>query len=566
MSRLQTVTNWGNNYWNRIMTQQNLELLLQQLINEWENELVEFKQVDESYPTSKIGQYFSALSNEANLHNHEKAWLIFGIDNTTRTVVGCNYRKDKEHLQSLKYQIAQGTEPSITFRDIHELHTEKGRVLLLEIPAAPQGMPIAWNGHYYARAGESLTHLGLDKLDRIRQQVGSSDWTAQIVPAATIKNLDPAALKKSREAFAHKYANRFELNEVLGWSDEVFLDRAKLTIDGQITRAALLLVGSSESTHYLSPYPAQLTWKLVGEERAYEHFSPPFLLTTSLLYNKIRNVQLRILPANELVAIELAKYDQKIVLEALHNCIAHQDYSRHGRIIVTEYLDRLTLENLGSFYEGKPDDYVSGHKTPRKYRNPFLVQAMTELGMIDTMGYGIHEMYTGQARRYFPLPDYDLKEPQAVKMTIYGHIVDLAYTRMLIQKTDLTFDEIIALDRVQKHLQLPDEMIKHLRKEKLIEGRKPNFHVSAFVADATATQTDYIHTRAQDNAYYQKLIIDYLEKFHSASRKEIDKLLWTKLSDALDKTQKLKKIDNLLTHLRNKGEIMNIGSRRSPRS
>ncbi|MFT4059865.1 MAG: putative DNA binding domain-containing protein [Legionella sp.] len=547
------------------MTQQNtLELLLQQLISEWENELVEFKQADESYPTSKIGQYFSALSNEANLHNHEKAWLIFGVDNTTRTIKGCNYRRDKEHLHSLKYQIAQGTEPSITFRDIHELHTEKGRVLLLEIPAAPLGMPIAWNGHYYARSGESLSHLGLDKLDRIRQQVGSSDWSAQTVIDATVKNLDSAALKKAKEAFAHKYANRFELNEVLDWPDEVFLDRVKLTINGKITKAALLLVGSPESAHFLSPYPAQITWKLVGEERAYEHFYPPFLLTTSFLYNKIRNVQLRILPANELVAIELAKYDQKIVLEALHNCIAHQDYSRHGRIIVTEFIDRLTLENLGGFYDGEPGDYVTGHKTPRQYRNPFLTQAMTELGMIDTMGYGIHEMYTGQARRYFPLPDYDLKEPQTVKITIYGHIVDLAYTRMLIQKTDLTLDEIIALDRVQKHLPLPDDTIKHLRKEKLIEGRKPNFHVSAFIADATATKAAYIHNRAQDNRYYQKLIIDYLEQFKSATRKEIDNLLWNKLSDALEKEQKLKKIDNLLTQLRNSGQIQNISSRKSP--
>ena len=124
---------------------------------------------------------------------------------------------------------------------------------------------------------------------------------------------------------------------------------------------------------------------------------------------------MRILPENELVAVALAKYDQQIVLEALHNCIAHQDYLRGGRILVTEFVDRLTLENEGSFYDGQPDDYIPGHKTPRKYRNPFLTQAMAELGMIDTMGCGIHEMYTGQARRYFPLPDYDLKEPNAVR-------------------------------------------------------------------------------------------------------------------------------------------------------
>ncbi len=547
------------------MDQTALMALLHQLTASWENEVVEFKQVDDSYSTSKIGEYFSALANEANLRNVEKSWLIFGINNHTRAIVGSDYRQNKERLYSLKHQISQGTEPSITFRDIHELNVPDGRVLLFEIPAAPMGIPIAWNGHYYARAGESLTHLGLDKLDRIRKQVGSTDWSAQIVTEATIEHLDPAALKKAREGFSQKYKNRFNLNEVMGWSDVTFLDRAKLTTDGKITRTTLLLLGKSESSYFLSPHPAQMTWKLVGEERAYEHFSLPFLLTTGLLYNKIRNVQLRILPANELVAVELAKYDQQIVLEALHNCIAHQDYLRHGRILVTEFVDRLTLENEGSFYDGQPDDYIPGHKTPRKYRNPFLTQAMAELGMIDTMGCGIHEMYTGQARRYFPLPDYDLNEPHAVKMTIYGRIVDLAYSRMLIQKTDLTLDEIIALDRVQKHLPLQKDIIKHLRAEKLIEGRKPNFHVSAFVADATSTKADYIHTRAQDNAYYQKLIIDYLKNFKSATRKEIDTLLWSKLSDALDNTQKLKKVDNLLTHLRNKGEIQNIGSRRSPK-
>lgn len=155
-------------------------------------------------------------------------------------------------------------------------------------------------------------------------------------------------------------------------------------------------------------------------------------------------------------------------------------------------------------------------------------------------------------------------EPNTVKIIIYGRIVDLSYTRMLMQKTELTLEEIVALDRVQKHLPLKDDMIRYLRQEKLIEGRKPNFHVSAFVADAAATQVDYIHTRAQDNKYYQKLIIDYLQHFKSVTRKEIDKLLWNKLSDALDKDQKLKKIDNLLTMLRSNGKIKNIGSRRIP--
>lgn len=542
-----------------------LHSLLTTLISHWENEVIEFKNVGDSYSTSDIGKYFSALSNEANLRDVEKAWLVFGVDNKSRSIVGSDYRQDRERLQSLKMQISGDTEPSITFREIHELQTEQGRVILFEIPAAPLGIPIAWKGHYYARSGESLTHLGLDKLDTIRKQAGASDWSGQLVPAATIDHLDTDALSKARESFAKKYANRFAADEVMSWPVTTFLDRAKLTKDGQIPRATILLLGKPESAHLLSPHPAQMTWKLEGAERAYLHFGPPFLHNTSKLYQNIRNIQLRILPEDQLLPVEVAKYDQRIVLEALHNCIAHQDYTRSGRIIVTELPDRLIFENEGSFYEGQPFDYISGHKTPRRYRNPFLAQAMAELNMIDTMGYGIYEMHIGQARRYFPLPDYDLNESDAVKMTIYGKIVDPAYSRMLIQKTDLSLQEIFALDRVQKRLPIDDAVVRQLRKANLIEGRKPNFHVSATIAVATASKADYILTRAQDDDYYTKLISDYLAKFGSATRKEIDSLLMSKLSDVLDDKQKHNKIGNLITAMRVVETIINTGSRKSPR-
>lgn len=547
------------------MDPSDLEAQLHSLIARWESELVEFKRAGDGFSTGDIGKYFSALANEANLRNEERAWLVFGVDNTTRAVVGTDYRLEPERLQSLKMQISGDTEPSITLRDIHELKTAHGRVLLLEIPAAPQGMPIAWKGHYYARAGESLTHLGLDKLDALRRQVGAADWTAQHVPGATLADLDVAALSKARESFEKKYANRFAEGEVAGWPDAVFLDRARLTQDGRITRATLLLVGKAESAYRLSPHPAQITWKLEGAERAYLHFAPPFLLATSELYQKIRNVPLRILPDNQLVPVEVAKYDRKIVLEALHNCIAHQDYARNGRVLVTETLDRLVFESEGAFFEGAPADYVAGHKTPRRYRNPFLIQAMSELNMIDTMGYGIHEMHVGQARRYFPMPDYDLGEPNAVKMTLHGAVVDMAYSRMLIQQTNLPLSDILALDRVQKKLPIDEATTRRLRKAGLVEGRRPHLHVSAAIASATATQVEYINTRGQDDEFCIKQISDYLAKFGSANRQEIDKLLWTRLGDALDETQKQTKIGNLLTSMRVAGLITNVGTRKTPK-
>jgi ATP-dependent DNA helicase RecG len=233
--------------------------------------------------------------------------------------------------------------------------------------------------------------------------------------------------------------------------------------------------------------------------------------------------------------------------------------------VVTEQPDRLIFENDGDFFDGQPIDYVEGSKTPRRYRNPFLAQAMVELNMIDTMGYGIHSMYRGQARRYFPMPDYDLSQPYAVRMTLYGAIVDPAYSRLLIQKTDLPLGEVVALDRVQKGLSIDDEAIKRLRRRNLIEGRKPNLHVSSTIASATGTKADYIRTRAQDDEHYRKLIVDFVAKFQSATRADIEKLLLKNLSDALDDDQKRRKISNLLTGLRRSGQLENAGSRKEPK-
>ena len=546
------------------MDQAGLSGLLDELIATWENEVVEFKQAGNDYDTDRIGEYFSALSNEANLRGADRAWLVFGVSNKTRAVVGSDYRPEVERLQGLKNQIAQSTEPSITFRDIHVLQHAGGRVVLFEIPPAPRGIPIAWKGHYFARAGESRTSLGLDKQDEIRRQTLAQDWTAQVIATATLEDLDEAAVRKARESFAKKYANRITLEEVMGWPLATFLDRARLTQGGQITRATLLLLGKAESAYRLSPHPAQLTWSLEGPERAYEHFGLPFLLNTTQLYQRIRNIQLRILPQDELLPVEVPKYDQKIVLEALHNCIAHQDYGRNGRVVVTEQPDRLIFANEGGFFDGQPDEYIEGTKIPRRYRNPFLAQAMAELNMIDTMGYGIRDMYSGQARRYFPMPDYDLNEPGAVKITLYGGVVDIAYSRLLIQKINLPLADVLALDRVQKKLPIPDEAATRLRKGGLIEGRKPNYFVSAVVASATASKADYIRTRAQDDEFYAKLVTDYLEKFGQADRAEINKLLLDKLSEALDAGQKEKKVANLLTKLRRAGRINNAGSRGHP--
>lgn len=379
---------------------------------------------------------------------------------------------------------------------------------------------------------------------------------------ARIDHLDANAIKMAQESFAKKHANRIEPAEVMAWPVGEFLDRAYITRDGLITRTALLLLGKPQAAHLLSPHPAHMVWNLVGPERAYEHFGPPFLLNTTAIYQRIRNIQIRLLPHDELWPVEVAKYDQKVILEALHNCIAHQDYTRDGRIVVTEHVDRLVFENEGNFYEGEPENYAVRAKVPHRYRNPFLVKAMAELNMIDRMGYGIHDIFRKQAQRYLPLPDYDLHSKNSVTMTVYGAVVDRAYTVLLMENTAIPLCDILALDRVQKGLPLSDEAIKRLRKAKLIEGRKPRLHISASVAAATDQKAEYIRTRSLDDTHYIKLITDYLGLFGSASREAINKFMLEKLSGGLSDEQKITKIGNLLTKMRKAGLIHNAGTSR----
>lgn len=216
-----------------------------------ENEWVEFKEAKNTFHSNELGVYFSALSNEANLQNKPFGWLIFGVEDKAKKIVGTNFRSNRSSLDNLKHEISVNTSAGLSFVEIHELLFPEGRVIMFQIPAAWKGIPTAWKGHYYGRSGESLESLSLHEMERIRNQVILEDWSAGICEEATIRDLDERAIQRAREEFKNK--NVRLAKDVDNWSDETFLNKAKLTIRGHLTRAALLLLGKSESEYFLAP-------------------------------------------------------------------------------------------------------------------------------------------------------------------------------------------------------------------------------------------------------------------------------------------------------------------------
>ena len=530
-----------------------------------ETECVEFK-TGKAITNQRLGQYISGISNAACIAYQSFGYLVFGVEDITHKVVGTSFKfkNAKEGNEDLELWIRRYLNPSIKFQHFTCKYNHLD-IEIFKIPAAVSG-PAYFQSNAFIRIGSNLTDLRKYP-DYIRAIYNSQkDWSAKIIEKASIEDLDETAIAKARAKFKEAKENTSFIQEMDNWSDATFLDKMKVTIGGKITNTAIILLGKPEATHFISPAVAQITWKLDTEEKAYEHFDTPFFLTVNDVLQRIRNVKYKFFPDNQLISVEVNKYNSEVILEALNNCIAHQDYSRNARILLTEKTTKLIFENEGGFIDGNPDDYVLGTKTPKIYRNKWLIDAMVKLGMIDSMGYGINKMCRMQKERYFPLPDYRQSTHEKVHLEIYGHTINENYSKLLIEKKDIPLTEVLLLDKIQKGENITDEGAKLLKKKDLIEGRKPNYYISDNIAKIVDKKADYIKNRGFKDTHYKQIILNFIEQYGVASKNDIDKLILDILPPVLDSAQKKNKVRNLIYAMSKKEKsIINQGTNRNPK-
>lgn len=490
---------------------ENYEDIFNRLWEHSENEIVEFKKAETGFDIDELGKYFSALSNEANLRERECGWIVFGVWDKKHKIIGTSFKDSESALNKLKQDMSQHTSDELIFRDIVPIEVEGKRVLLFKVPASPRNIVMRWKGIPYGRDGESLKPLNQAKQDEIRQQSPLPDWTAQLVPNATIEDLDELALATAKVMFKKVHSSNIPVSEIDSWNNEEFLCHSMMMRDGQLTRAAILLLGKPLSILKIYPAVAQITWTWQDEEgivQDYEHFTIPFILTVDKVLSKIRNVTMRELPGGTLFPDTMKQYDEYTIREVLHNAIAHQDYTLRQRIIFVESPGKLYYENGGTFIPGTIENVLE-HKGPQKhYRNECLCRGMVNFNMIDTVGRGIKKIYTEQRNRFFPMPDYEIdNEHRNVGVTIYGRMIDEKYTDLLKQSKSLTLKECIWLDAVQKHHPITKMAAKHLHGKGLIEGRFPNFTISLSVAKMTKQIGVYTMEKGLEAKAMEKMIL-----------------------------------------------------------
>ena len=527
-----------------------------------ENECCEWKEFKELKHAVSGKDMDDIISYVSALSNMNGGTLIIGVKDQALDIIGIQdfYNYTPENLKFRVLDLCTNLPSENFYVDEYVTDDTKKTVWIIHIPKHQPRKAVIAHTKAYMRIGDSLVEMSKEHHDKILHElIIDDDWSAKIISDATIEDLDKEAIEKARKEF--KKRNPKYAGEMESWDDEKFLNKAKLLIQGKITRTAILLLGKEESEHFINPSVMKIRWSLkthANENKDYAIFSIPMILSVDEILAKIRNVRMVSIRPETLFPDEMMRYDPFTIREPLNNCIAHQDYTMGARIEVVEYEDeKLIFRNAGTFIPNSVEKVVMNDCPESVYRNPFLVEAMRNLGMIETQGGGIRKLYLQQQKRCFPMPDYSFEE-NYVKVEIVGNVIDEKFAKVIMKNNDLSLVEVMALDKIQKKKEISDFEIKLLRKRNLIEGRKPNFYIAAEIAGNTKDNklmASYIRNRAFDDDVYKKQILAYLEKYGKANRKQIQELIEKHLPGILSEDRKYNKVKNILQSMRTAGLI-----------
>lgn len=531
----------------------------------------EFKNLKNSFCGNEKDDVISYVSAIANM---DGGHLVIGVKDKTLEIVGTDisrltFNGQPANTQSATFKLTeQCTYLSSEGLSIEEFVTDdtQKRVWIIHIPKHLPRRPVLAHKKAWQRIEDSLVEMTGERLAAILEEpiYNAKDWSAEIVYDATIDDLDEVAIAKARQMFK-KVHSRIPAAEVNDWSVQTFLSKCGLSRNGGITRATIILLGKYESAFKLRPAVAQVTWTRRDANQDvvdYEHFTVPFILTVDEILSKIENLTLREMPGDTLFPDTMKQYDDYTIREALHNCIAHQDYELQQRINFVENPGYLYYSNAGSFIPGTLENALRNEEPQTYFRNECLCRAMVDFNMIDTVSRGIKKMFSEQWRRHFPMPDYEIDAvKKKVVVRIYGNEINKRYTDLLKTNDTLTLWDCISLDAVQKGRAIHKDVAKDFLNRGLIEGEAPNYSISLGVAKDTRQLPSYTKTKGLDKGKLRQMILQYLENAgdEGAKRDSIYEYIKDVLPSNKTEEQRLRSLGDLLKTMKTESLIKTDG-------
>lgn len=536
----------------------NLETLRSWLVSP-EHERLEFKAARRSFDVSEVHRYLVALANEGGGH------LVLGVTNEIpRKVVGTAALQDHAvRAHELTRQIGL----RVTFS---ELHPDGRRVLVVSVGPRHRGVPVAFDGRYLMRVGESLVAMTADQLKAIFAEI-VPDSSALPVPGVKFRDLQAEAIARLRSLWAAhtvKRHGRERAAEILALKDLEAAERAGLIRDGEVTLAALVLLGSDTvlSRHVPQHEVVYEYRDRPGEvhARVRHNLRLPFLLSFDAIWGFVdaRNAVIEV--PDGMLRRSIPAFNEAAIREGIMNAITHRDYQRPESVFVRHDPQRLTIESPGGFPPSVTAENVLDRQVPR---NRLIAESLERVGLVERSGQGADIMFREAIREAKPLPSFEGTDADRVFLTLFSTVRDPelvrafdAITRDKLEVVNVR--DFLVIDHVSRGKGVPETLVERI--PALIElgvleraGRK-RLVLSQRLFTAAGRRGAYTRAVGLDRAAQLELAFKHLQLAgtHGAPIGEVMEVF-----PSLSRYQ----VFNLLDTLRKAGRARIEGDRRNAR-
>ena len=514
-----------------------------------EDEHLEFKEAKNNYHFEKLVKYCVALANEGG------GTIVLGMtDKCPRRVVGTSVFPELGRTKS-------GITERIRLRvEAEEEVLPEGRVVAFTVPSHPIGMYVEFEG-IWMRSDENLVYATPDFIRNILNE-GEPDYSAGLCSQATLDDLDESAIAQLQQRWATASGN----DSVVGQDSRRFLNDVSLLRDDQVTRAALVLLGTEAGLARHLPWS-----EVIFEYRSHDGAGPAaqrlelrkgFLLFHDELWSLInlRNDEQHV--QRDLDMIGIRTFNERSTREAVLNAISHRDYRNCGSVFVRQYKQRLRIESPGGFPPGITPQNVLEKQLPR---NRLIAEVLGKCRFVERSGQGADIMFRNSIAESKQWPDFDGTDGTNVFLTLHGVVRDPRLARFFIQIGQKEWErfpveDFLVIDLIYRGSAIPERLasrIPSLADRGIIEvaGRGKWMLARRFYSFIGEKGT-YTRKRGLDKETNKQLLLRHIESCHAEGGSPLSDL--TRVLPGLGE----RGVKSLLQELRTDGAIHFEGSRK----
>ena len=461
--------------------------------------------------------YVTAFANEGG------GYLVFGIkESSPHIVVGTNQNKGSIGL--LESRIYNDTGIRVSIEELFD--KDKKRVVVIKIPSRPTGKVYKFEDVPLMRVGEELKPMSDAKYLKIIQEQ-EPDFSQKICEGATINDLDDIAFRKMQEAYAKKQNNP----QFLSLSKEQVLSDLDLIVNGKLTNASIILLGTADAIkEHIPQATIQLEYRSNEDNIIFDQrysFKGAFFVEIDRLWDTI-NLRNSSIPVQEDSYIfDIYSFNKEAIRESINNAIAHRNYYLTSEIVVKQSPISLRIINPGGFPIGvTTDNLLTVPSTPR---NRLLTDILQKTGIVERSGQGVDKIYYQTLKDGKKEPDYSSSDDFQVELYLSAVIEDKAFA-LFIQSIQaelnddekLSVQEVIYLNNIrnsQSDISYDKKIIKKLLKRGLIEQKgktRGTFYVlSKAYYELSDEKGKYSKIHLDENQTFL-LILQHLKKWETA--------------------------------------------------